>query len=125
LVGAPWIDAKKLSSYLESRGIAGVRFEPVEFTPSADRYARQDCRGVRIKLTDRDALASPMLGVELISALHRLYPDQFQLEPTLGMLGSRRALEQISAGQDPRSIASAWQPALQDFLALRSKYLLY
>jgi uncharacterized protein YbbC (DUF1343 family)/CubicO group peptidase (beta-lactamase class C family) len=125
LLGAPWIDARKLSSYLESRAIAGVRFEPVEFTPTADRYARQDCRGVKIKLTDREALASPMLGVELISALHRLYPDRFQLEATLGMLGSRRALEQISAGQDPGSIASAWEPALRDFLALRSKYLLY
>ena len=125
LLGAPWIDARKLSSYLESRAIAGVRFEPVEFTPSTDRYSGQNCRGVRIELMDREALASPMLGLELISALHRLYPEQFQLDATLGMLGSRRSLEQIGEGQDPRSIVSAWQPALRDFLVLRSKYLLY
>jgi uncharacterized protein YbbC (DUF1343 family)/CubicO group peptidase (beta-lactamase class C family) len=125
LLGAPWIDARKLSSYLASRAIAGVRFEPVEFTPSTDRYSGQDCRGVRIELTDRETLASPMLGLELISALHRLYPEQFQLDATLGMLGSRRSLEQIDEGQDPRSIVSTWQPALRDFLALRSKYLLY
>ena len=35
LVGAPWIDALALSSYLNERQIDGVRFVPVNFTPAA------------------------------------------------------------------------------------------
>jgi hypothetical protein len=41
------------------------------------------------------------------------------------MLGSRAVLEQIEAGEDPKSIVSGWQPELRTFAALRSKYLLY
>jgi uncharacterized protein YbbC (DUF1343 family) len=125
LLGAPWIDSSPLAAYLEKRAIAGVRFEPVEFTPTADSYAGQSCRGVRIKLIDRDALASPDLGLELISALHRLYPEKFRIDATLAMLGSHDALRQIKAGADPRTIASSWQPALADFKSRRGKYLLY
>jgi len=125
LVGAPWIDSKKLSSYLKNRALAGVRFEPVEFTPSADRYENRLCHGVRIALQDRDALDSPALGVEIVAALYRLYPHDFKVDATLGMLGSRSVLEQIKVGEDPKSIVSGWQPALRTFVALRSKYLLY
>jgi len=125
MVGSPWIDSKRLSAYLESRAIAGVRLEPVEFTPSADRYANRLCHGVRITLQDRDALDSPALGVELVAALYRLYPNDFEVGSTLGMLGSRTVLQQIKAGEDPKSIVSGWQPALRTFVALRSKYLLY
>lgn len=125
VVGAPWIDSKELSAYLGSRAIAGVRFEPAEFTPSADRYANRVCHGVRITVQERDALDSPALGVEIVAALFRLYRDDFELDSTLGMLGSRKVLEEIKAGENPTTIVSGWQPALRKFLALRSKYLLY
>ena len=125
VVGAPWIDSKELSAYLQSRAIAGVRFEPAEFTPSADRYSNRVCHGVRITVQERDALDSPALGVEIVAALYRIYPDDFEVDSTLGMLGSRRVLEQIKARENPTTIVSGWQPALRKFLALRSKYLLY
>ena len=114
-----------MSAYLESRGIAGARFDPVDFTPSADRYGNRLCHGVRITLRDRDGLDSPALGVELVAALYRLYPHDFKVDSTLGMLGSRSVLEQIKAGEDPKPIVSSWQPALRTFVALRTKYLLY
>lgn len=125
LIGAPWIDKDRLSAYLESRTIAGVRFEPADFTPADDRYANRQCHGVRIKLQDRDALDSPALGVELVAALYHLYPNDFRVDSTLGMLGSRTVLKQIKAGDDPKFIAVGWQPSLRTFMALRSKYLLY
>jgi uncharacterized protein YbbC (DUF1343 family)/CubicO group peptidase (beta-lactamase class C family) len=125
LVGAPWIASSQLSVYLEGRRIPGVRFEPVDFIPSTDRYANRLCHGVRIVLEDRSALDSPALGVELIAALHRLYPEQFDLQSTLAMLGSHRALEQIKAGDDPKVIGNEWQTSLDKFRLLRAKYLLY
>jgi uncharacterized protein YbbC (DUF1343 family) len=70
-------------------------------------------------------LDSPALGIEITSALYRLYPKDFQLDKTLGLIGSRKVLQAIKAGQDPATIAQDWQGALEQFCMLRSKYLLY
>ncbi|MGB8987863.1 MAG: exo-beta-N-acetylmuramidase NamZ domain-containing protein, partial [Candidatus Sulfotelmatobacter sp.] len=39
LLGAPWMKSRELAAYLNGRGIAGVRFVPVTFTPTASNYA--------------------------------------------------------------------------------------
>lgn len=125
LVGAPWIDGPALAQYLQHRGIAGVRLDAARFTPDGDRYASEPCAGVRITLTDRTALDAPRLGIELAAALHKLYPKQFQLGHTLGLIGSRQTIEAIDDGVDPKLIEAQWRPALDAFKALRAKYLIY
>ena len=125
LVGAPWIDSAALLSYLDQRKIPGVRFRSADFTPSADTYAGRSCHGVRISLDDRLALDSPALGIELIAALHRLYANDFKIDATLSMVGSRRTLEEIKSGVDPKQIVAGWQPELENFRILRARYLLY
>jgi len=125
LMGAPWIDAAQLADYLNARQIAGVRFSPASFTPDENRYVGKLCHGVRIALEDRDTLDSPALGIELAAALHRLYPRDFKLAGTLGMIGSRRVLQAIEQDRDPRDIAALWQDALRDFETRRARYLLY
>ncbi len=125
LVGAPWIDAQRLAAYLDRRRIAGARFAAAEFTPAASPYSGRQCHGVRVVLIDRDRLDSPELGIELIGALRRLYPDRFAVEQTLGMVGARWVVNAIKEGEDPRSIEQRWQAPLARFNALRAKYLLY
>ncbi|HXK23359.1 MAG TPA: exo-beta-N-acetylmuramidase NamZ domain-containing protein [Myxococcota bacterium] len=125
LIGAPWIDGKALAAYLTSRRIPGVRFEAAEFRPSDDRYRDRRCHGVRIVLTDRRALDSPALGVEILGALWRLHPDRFEIDRTLSLVGSRAVLEAIRHGRDPRAIVQAWREPLARFGRLRAKYLLY
>src|ERR1022692_2757728 len=41
LLGAPWMKSRELATYLNGRGIAGVRFVPLTFTPTASNYAGQ------------------------------------------------------------------------------------
>jgi uncharacterized protein YbbC (DUF1343 family) len=125
LIGAPWIDSAALLSYLEKRKIPGISFQAADFTPSTNTYAGRSCHGVRISLDDRLALDSPALGVELIAALHHLYEDEFKIETTLSMVGSRRTLEEIKSGVDPKQIVAHWQPELDNFRILRARYLMY
>ena len=125
LLGAPWIDGAALGAYLAQRTIAGVAFAPTNFTPMADRFRGQTCHGVRITLIDRQALDAPALGVELASALHRLYPQRFRLGDTLGLVGSRQVLAAISTDTDPRTIVAGWQDAVAAFEKQRARYLLY
>jgi uncharacterized protein YbbC (DUF1343 family) len=125
LLGAPWIEAKRFSSYLNNRKIQGVQFMPVDFTPKSSQFKNQLCHGVRIILIDQGALDSPALGVEVASALHQLYPRDFQVDKILSLVGSREVLRAIKEGCDPNSIVLSWQESLEEFRKLRSKYLLY
>ncbi|TAM80072.1 MAG: DUF1343 domain-containing protein [Acidobacteria bacterium] len=125
LLGAPWIDGKWLAVYLNSRDIQGVRFLPVDFTPQSSRFAGQVCHGVQIHLVDRQALNAPELGIELASALHQLYPKNFELDKTLPLIGSRWVLDDIRNNFDPTRIEYLWQEPLMNFRKMRAKYLAY
>jgi uncharacterized protein YbbC (DUF1343 family)/CubicO group peptidase (beta-lactamase class C family) len=125
LVGAPWMKGRELASYLNARGIAGVRFVPVTFTPTASNYAGQKCEGVNLVLTERNALDGPELGIELAAALRKLYPADFKLERMTELLVNQAAYDGLVAGKDPRRIAQDWQEELEKFELVRKKYLIY
>jgi uncharacterized protein YbbC (DUF1343 family) len=125
LLGTPWINGEELALYLNNREIQGVRFMPIEFTPNRSPFKNQLCHGLQIILLDRQVLNSPALGIEITSALHRLYPKDFQLDKALGLIGSHEVIQAVKDGQDPAAILQSWQGGLEKFCKLRSKYLLY
>ena len=125
VVGAPWVKAAQLAAYLNARLIAGVRFVPTEFTPASANYSGQGCGGVQILLINRETLDAPELGVELAAALHKLYPQQFELTRMGTLLADQAALQALQSGQDPRRIAEDWRDELDRFIQIRAKYLLY
>jgi uncharacterized protein YbbC (DUF1343 family) len=125
VVGAPWIKAREFASYMNARSISGVRFVPINFTPTASNYANQKCEGINVILTDRNALDGPELGIELASALQKLYPQQFELRRMIELLLNQSVYDAIAKGEDPRRIAEGWRDALEQFQQLRQKYLIY
>jgi uncharacterized protein YbbC (DUF1343 family)/CubicO group peptidase (beta-lactamase class C family) len=124
-VGAPWIDGVQLADALNARAIPGVRFYPVRFTPASSKYANEECQGVFIIVTDRAALRALRVGVEIMSALTRLYPTRYDLEGASRLLGSREAVARIKVGDDPAVIAASFGQAEARWRLLRAKYLLY
>lgn len=125
LVGAPWVKSRALAAYLNARGISGVRFVPVTFTPTSAIYSGQKCEGVNIVLTERNGLDGPELGIELASALRKLYPADYNLERIMELLVNQAAYDGLVAGKDPRRIAQDWQEELEKFEMVRKKYLIY
>ncbi len=125
LVGAPWIKGRELAAYLNDRGISGVRFVPTTFTPTSAVYHDQKCEGVNLLVTDRNALDGPELGIELASALHKLYRDNWKLDKIQFLLVHQATYDALVAGEDPRRIAQDWQEGLDKFMKVREKYLLY
>jgi len=131
LFGAPWIDGhgtdgRALAQLLNRRSLPGVRFLSIDFTPQKPYpYAGELCHGVRILLTDRNTLDAPELGIEIASALHRLFPEKFQLQKMKTLLENQSVLDDLTAGHDPQRIAEAWRPALAAFEVEREKALLY
>jgi uncharacterized protein YbbC (DUF1343 family)/CubicO group peptidase (beta-lactamase class C family) len=125
LVGAPWIKSKEFAAYLNGRGIGGVRFVPTTFTPTASNYSGQSCQGVNIVVTDRNGIDAPELGMELASALHKLYPSDWKMEKMQQLLVNQSVYDALASGRDPRRIAQDWQDELQKFGQTRQKYLIY
>jgi len=125
LIGAPWVDAQELANYLNARYIAGVRFLATNFTPATGPYARQQCSGVHIILTDRETLDAPELGIELAAALHKLSPLGFDMDRMNTLLVNQAIFDALKAGEDPHRIADDWRDALEQFMQLRTKYLVY
>ena len=116
VIGAPWIKPKQLAAYLNARLIAGVRFVPTEITPSSSTYSGQLCGAVNVTLTNRETLDAPELGVELAAALHKLYPQQFELAKMSALLANQAALQALQNGEDPRRIEEDWRDGLERFV---------
>ncbi|MCU1221088.1 MAG: hypothetical protein JWN42_2285 [Candidatus Angelobacter sp.] len=125
VMGAPWIDPRAYSDYMNARLIPGVRFVPVTFTPVSGPYQNQLCKGVNIIVTDRTVLDAPEMGIELAAALKKLYPENWKMEHMISALSNQQVFDELAAGEDPRSIAQGWQDDLEKFKELRQKYLLY
>ncbi len=125
LVGAPWINAHEFAAYLNARQIPGVRFVPITFTPTSSNYSGQPCHGVNIVLTDREFLDAPEFGMELASALLKLYPQQYHVEKILDILASKAVYDELVRGEDPHRIDLDWQGDLLNFQKIREKYLIY
>lgn len=125
LVGAPWIVPQDLARYLNAREIGGVRFVPAYFTPASSKYAGEKCGGVSILLTDRNSLDGPELGLEIASALQKLYPAQFKITGLDVLMVNKKSFDAVAAGEDPRRIADDWRDAQETFKTIRARYLMY
>ena len=125
LVGAPWIDAERLARTLNVRGIAGVRFAPVAFTPASSKYAGERCRGIRVTVTDRGALRSVTLGVEIATALRDLHAKEWKRERFGDLLASGAAAVRFERGETASQLVSGWAAGQMEFERRRAPYLLY
>jgi uncharacterized protein YbbC (DUF1343 family) len=125
VVGAPWIKPQEFATYLNARKIPGVRFVPLHFTPTGAMYPNQECGGVNIVLTDRELLDSPEMGLEIASALHALYPQQWQAGKMNDLFDNQDAFTALMLNVDPRRIAEQYREPLETWQKTRQKYLLY
>jgi uncharacterized protein YbbC (DUF1343 family) len=125
VLGAPWIQSEPLEKGMEARNIPGVRFSATQFTPGAGPYAGEVCNGLKIQVTDRDAFDAMRVALEAADALHRSYPDRFDVTKLTALLGSAATVEALINYQPPAQIISSWSPDLAKFKVMRAKYLLY
>jgi uncharacterized protein YbbC (DUF1343 family) len=124
-IGADFIGGRELAAYLNRRGIPGVRVYATSFTPSESNFGGVRVEGVRFQIVNREVLDSARLGLELAAALEKLYPGKIDLAANAGLIGSDDAIRRLETGEDPRAIEQSFEGAVQDFLALRERYLIY
>lgn len=125
VVGAPWIQGDKLAEYLNQRGVPGVRFVPLRFTPKASVFKDKECGGVNIVITDRATFRPLLTGIEMAVALRKLYTNEWQVDKYLRLLVNADTLERLKRGDSARDIVASWSAGLQEFRKARAEVLLY
>ena len=125
VIGAPYADDVKLADALNGAGLPGVRFMPVQFTPTYSVHKGQLCKGVYISLTDRDRCNVVDAGLLIAETMYRLYPNDFKPEKMSHLLLHPLTLEAVKADKPLKEIRALWQPDLDQFMQRRAKYLIY
>jgi uncharacterized protein YbbC (DUF1343 family) len=114
-----------LLTELSRRELKRVRFAATQFMPASGLYSGVLCKGVSIDLQDREAFQPILIGLEIASVLHHLYPTEFHAGKMIELLGSQATVDRLVRGDDPREIESGWTGDLDRFRTMREKYLLY
>jgi uncharacterized protein YbbC (DUF1343 family) len=123
--GAPWINGEEVAEALSTRNLPGVRFANQPYIPVSGLYAGQRCGGVGIRVTDREAVRSMRVGLEIAALLQKKYPGQFDVSKAITLLGNDMTVQQLQAGTPPEQIIASWAADLQAFDRMRRKYFLY
>jgi uncharacterized protein YbbC (DUF1343 family) len=124
-IGADWIKGPELALFLNSRQIPGVRVYPTRFQPVTSNFQGKTIEGVRFVVTDRDSFDSTRFGLELGSALEKLYPGKIDFEADRFLIGDPAVVDAERHGTDPQATVEKMRAGVEEFIARREKYLLY
>ncbi len=135
-IGAPYMHAQRLADELTEQQLPGVFFRPIHFTPCFQKWAREECHGVQIHVTDRHTFKSYLTGLTVLATIIKKYPFNFAWrEKPYEFVTDRPAIDLLTGGCDFRELVTNKKPTggfLQTFEAdekkfakLRQEYLLY
>ena len=118
VLGAPYIDGAALVRAIPP--LPGISFTPIHFTPASSNFAGKDCGGVRMTITDRRTFRPVATGVAIATALHRLYPNDFDPDKMQRLVRDPATIDAIKNGSP-----ISWAADEAAFNVRRQKYLLY
>jgi uncharacterized protein YbbC (DUF1343 family) len=128
-LGAPWPEAagQSLADTLNARGLPGVTFESVSFTPRLEGTA---LHGIRYRVTDAHAFRPVEAGIHV---LHAFYQEAEARDESLiarpewlaRLAGTPRLQTMLEDGTQPSAIIQAWADDVESFRARRQPYLRY
>ncbi len=124
-VGAPWIDPRDFAKTLNEKRLPGLRFLPIRFSPTERQYTGEDCGGVFIMITNRQALDPVGLGLALASSLRELYPGDWKPEGLKRFIANDDAFDALMAGNSSEEVCQGWAEGLKTFRERRDQYLIY
>lgn len=125
LIGAPWFGGASLARTLNALQLPGIVFSGTQFTPDASTFAGELCEGVRFTITDRTVFEPLTTGLSIARQLLLDYPDDWQTDRYLRLLGNEAALRALLDHKTVTEIKAAYQEGLDEFMTRRAKYLLY
>ncbi|MCP4578165.1 MAG: DUF1343 domain-containing protein, partial [Deltaproteobacteria bacterium] len=125
VIGAPWIDNRLLSRRMNRADLPGVRFVPVDFTPSEHIFSGKRCHGINIIITDRLTFDPVLTALETAYTLYTQFPGKWNVKALALLLGNEVAFKAFLDGKTPSELMTIYQPDLEAFSKRRAPFLLY
>jgi uncharacterized protein YbbC (DUF1343 family) len=136
IFGAPFIHAETLVGVLNDFKLPGVRFRPLSFQPTFQKYANTLCGGAQIHVTDRGRFKPFRTGVAVLKAIHNTWPRDFKWNqppyeyeeinlPIDVLAGSDRLRKDIESWKSLDQMEAWWKEEAKAFEKTRKKYLIY
>jgi uncharacterized protein YbbC (DUF1343 family)/CubicO group peptidase (beta-lactamase class C family) len=125
VIGAPWLDGRRLAEALAQTPLTGVHFVPMRFTPTSSTHAGKECSGVQIYLEDWQHFRSVDTGIAIACQLRRMYPSEWQSKRYAALLANPPTLEAVERGDTLEQIRQLWRRDLTAFQGVRKASLLY
>jgi len=136
IVGAPYIDRNEYANALKSLELPGVIFRPLNFLPTFQKFAKQECEGVFLHVTNRDTFEPVITGLAMIKVLFDMYGERFEWKkaayeyefernPFDVIAGTTKIREMFEAGNSIEDIKLSWQTDVDKFNQIRTRYFLY
>ena len=125
VLGAPWIDGRKLAAHLNQAGLPGIVFVPIEFVPESSKFAGEACQGVNMIITRRDRFRSVRTGLTIAAALRTLFPDEWDPTHFNRLLADKNVYEAVLDGKAVDVVEESFQRELNEFRRRRKAFLLY
>ncbi len=136
-VGAPWADGEAIAEELNNRGLPGLRFEPVVFTPesiegmsSSPKLLGEELGGIKYVVEDPHAVEPVAAGMHILEVFFAMAPDEereelFDRARFARLGGTHRMYDMLTQGAMAEEIIEAWQEEVEEFRQKRSLYLIY
>jgi uncharacterized protein YbbC (DUF1343 family) len=135
LVGAPFLDGRRLAGALQRRGLRGVTFRAAAFQPAFHKHRGRICQGVQLHVTDAGLFKPFATYLALIiearrqSRLFRWRRPPYEFEwkrlPIDLLAGGDRIRRAIERGMSLERLVRSWRWDLARFARDRQPYLLY
>jgi uncharacterized protein YbbC (DUF1343 family) len=136
LVGAPWIDGRRLAGAMNARRLPGAWFREAYFEPTFQKHAGQTCGGCQVHVLDRRLFEPVRAAIALMEEFKRQSPAPFpwrqppyeyeyERMPIDILAGDARLRSAIDAGETADTIAAGWRDELASFAKLRERFLVY
>ncbi len=84
VIGAPFLDGRKLAAALNARRLPGVLLRETFFKPGFNKFAGQPCHGVQLMLRTPHRLRPLRTQMAILQELARLAPGEFKLTAGFG-----------------------------------------
>lgn len=134
MIGAPWLDGKRVAEAMNRRGLPGVLFHPVYFTPMFSKHKGDLCGGVQVYVTGPKEYEAVRSGLYLLEQIQEMYPEQFGWLPPFKE-GSKSFIELLTGSDVVRQtlhepgaagrIADEWEREAAEWAKTREPYMLY
>ena len=135
ILGAPWLNSEDVLDRIKSSGVRGADVSGITFIPKSipgkaayPKYKSEECKGIKIDITDFDSFYPLKLGVLILKSIHDSDPENFKILETNfidKLYGSDQLKENIINGLSINELVLTWKYESEQFRKVSQPYRIY